>query len=390
MKVYLDNHSTTQVDPRVFDVMTPYFLEKFGNPSSKGHSFGWEAEAAVDNSKKIISSFLDCEEDEIIFTAGATESINIAHLGVAQTLFPKGNHIVTTEYEHSAVLDSLNLLSKKGFEITILPLTKEGIVDPERLKDALTDKTILVSVMTANNEIGTVNDVNEIGRLCKERNIVFHTDATQAVGRLNLSFKNINADMLSFSSHKIYGPKGIGVLIIKNKFKLTPIMYGGGQQKGLRPGTLNVPGIVGTARAIEIFSTDMKEEVEKLKRLRDKMFLDISSNLEGVKLNGSRDKRLPNNLNLSFNGVRSDNLINELHNIAISTGSACASEALTPSPTLKAIGLSDDEALSSIRIGIGRFNTEDEINFSTKRIIETVEKLRNQSPNYMNAGKQNG
>ncbi len=390
MKVYLDNHSTTQVDPRVFEAMTPYFLEKFGNPSSKGHSFGWEAEAAVDNSKMIISSFLDCEADEIIFTAGATESINIAHFGVAQAFFSKGNHIVTTEYEHSAVLDSLKLLGQKGFEITILPLTKEGVVDSDRLKNALTNKTILVSVMTANNEIGTVNDVNEIGTICRDRNIVFHTDATQAIGRINLSFKNINADLLSFSSHKIYGPKGIGVLVVKNKLKLPSIMFGGGQQKGLRPGTLNVPGIVGTAKAIEIFSKEMESEKERIKLLRDKMFFDITSNLEGVKLNGSRENRLPNNLNLSFAGVRSDNLINELRDIAISSGSACASETLTPSRTLKAIGLSNEETFSSIRIGIGRFNTEEDINYSSKRIIETVEKLRNQSPTYKNAGKQNG
>ncbi|OIP63209.1 MAG: IscS subfamily cysteine desulfurase [Ignavibacteria bacterium CG2_30_36_16] len=380
MKVYLDNHSTTQVDPNVFEAMKPYFLEKYGNASSKAHSFGWEAESAVEYAKEMISSFLGCESDEIIFTSGATESINIAHFGAAQELYSKGNHIVTTVSEHSAVLGSLKLLEKKGFEITILPLNKEGLVDPDRLKDALTDKTILVSVMTANNVIGTVNDVYEIGKICKQRNIVFHTDATQAIGRLKLNFNEMNADMLSFSSHKIYGPKGVGVLIVKKKLNLAPIMYGGGQQKGLRPGTFNTPGIVGTGKAIEIFSEEMEAEINRLRTLRDKMLFDISANLESVKLNGSKQCRLPNNLNFCFSGVRSENIINELRDVALSSGSACASETLKPDRSLKAIGLSDEEAYSSIRIGIGRFNTLEEIDYASKRIIETVEKLRTQSP----------
>lgn len=380
MKVYLDNHSTTQVDPNVFEAMKPYFLEKFGNASSKAHSFGWEAESAVEYAKEMISSFLGCGSDEIIFTSGATESINIAHFGAAQALYSKGNHIVTTVSEHSAVLGSLKLLEKKGFEISILPLTKEGLVDPDRLKDALTDKTILVSVMTANNVIGTVNDVYEIGKLCRQRNIVFHTDATQAIGRLKLNVNEVNADLLSFSSHKIYGPKGVGVLIVNKKLNLDPIIYGGGQQRGLRPGTLNTPGIVGTGKAIEIFSGGMEAEIKRLRTLRDKMLFDISANLSGVKLNGSKRYRLPNNLNLYFNGVRSENLITELRDIAVSSGSACSSETVKPNSTLKAIGLSDEEAYSSIRIGIGRFNTEQEIDYASKRIIESVNKLRSLSP----------
>jgi cysteine desulfurase len=383
--VYMDNNSTTQVDEEVFNAMKPWFLEKYGNASSKDHSFGWEAEAAVEYSRKQIGSLINAEGAEIIFTSGATESINLAHWGIAEAYGEKRKKIITTSIEHSAVIDSLQALEMKGFEIVILNVNQEGFIDIDHLKKQIDKNTLLVSIMTANNEIGLINDIETIGNICKERKVLFHTDATQAIGKFPFDLGMINADLVSFSGHKFYGPKGIGALYINRnkKIKLSPRSFGGGQEHGLRSGTLNVPAIVGMGKAAEICKQNMQEEPARIERLRNRLLNGIIDKLDDVKVNGSMNARLPNNLNLCFKYVKAENIIMNMRDVAVSTGAACTSASLKPNHVLKAIGLTEDEIKSSVRFGIGRFNTEEEIDYVINRVVETISKLRAYSPEYI-------
>jgi cysteine desulfurase len=381
----MDNNSTTRVDSEVFKAMKPWFLEKYGNASSKDHSFGWEADAAVEYSRKQIGALINAEGSEIIFTSGATESINLAHWGIAESYNNKGRRIITSAIEHSAVMDSLQALEKKGFEVIFLKVNNEGFIDIDQLKELVDNNTLLVSIMTANNEIGLINDIETIGNICKEKNVFFHTDATQAIGKIPFDLKALNADLVSFSGHKFYGPKGIGGLYINKskKIKLFPRSFGGGQEHGLRSGTLNVPAIIGIGKAAEICKIKMQDESTKIEELRNKLLKGITDKLEDVKVNGSMNERLPNNLNLCFRYVKAENIIMNIRDIAVSTGAACTSASLKLNHVLKAIGLTGDEIKSSIRFGLGRFNTEEEVDYVINRIVETINKLRSYSPEYI-------
>jgi cysteine desulfurase len=384
LPIYMDNNSTTRLDPAVFETMKPWFLEKYGNASSKDHSYGWEAEAAVENARKQIAFLINSDPSEIIFTSGATESINLAHFGIAESYSSKGKRIITTSIEHSAVLDSLRNLETKGFEIIYLKVNKDGFIDLDYLNTIVDENTLLVSIMTANNEIGTINNIEEIGKICKSKNVFFHTDATQAIGKIPFDVKSLNTDLVSFSAHKFYGPKGIGCLYInkEKRFKLPPRQFGGGQEKGLRPGTLNVPSIVGIGKAAEICRLVMDDESARITEMRNKLYHGIVNNVDEVNINGSMENRLPNNLNLSFRYTKSENILLNMKDVAVSTGAACASASLKPSHVLKALGLMDDAIKSSIRISPGRFTTEEEIEYVIKRIVETVNKVRSYSPEY--------
>jgi cysteine desulfurase len=383
--IYLDNHATTPIDPRVLDVMLPYFTEKFGNSASRQHQFGWEAEAGVELARKQIAELINANPKEIIFTSGATESINLALKGIALAYSEKGKHIITTQIEHKAVLDTCKRLEKWGFKVDYVQVDKYGLVDPDEIKKIITKETILVSVMFANNEIGTVEPIEEIGKICAEMNVLFHTDAAQALGKIPIDVQKMNIDLMSMSAHKLYGPKGVGALLIKKKMpkiKIVPIIDGGGHENGLRSGTLNVPGIVGFGKACEIAKNEMKEESERLRKLRDKLQNEIMSKLNDVYLNGHPEKRLPNNLNLSFDGVESEAIMMGMKEIAVSSGSACSSTSIEKSHVLKAIGLNDDLIAGAIRFGLGRFNTEEEIDYAINRVVEVVNNLRNISPRY--------
>jgi len=375
--IYLDNHATTPLDPEVLEAMLPWLTDKFGNAASKDHSYGWEAESIVKISRKKIAEFIGTQPNEIIFTSGATEAINLAHFGISESYSKRGKHIVTSAVEHNAVLDSLRALEKKGFELTILPVDNLGRISPDSVLKAIRKDTILVSIMTANNEIGNIYDINTIGKICKDHDVFFHTDATQAIGKIPFNVENV--DLASFSAHKIYGPKGIGALYIKSKnpkIKLNPLFYGGGHESGLRSGTLNVPGIAGFGKAVEIASNKFESESIRLSSYRSKMLKTFTDEPGGIRLNGDPDNHLPNNLNLCFEGIRSENFIMNLKTIAVSTGSACTSASLKPSHVLKALGLSDELAKSSIRFGLGRFNTEKEIDYVIKEVIKTIKELR--------------
>ncbi|MBM3725488.1 MAG: IscS subfamily cysteine desulfurase [Acidobacteria bacterium] len=385
LPVYLDNHATTPLDPRVLQAMLPYFTEKFGNAASRNHSFGWEAEEAVEKARKQIADLIGAHPKEIIFTSGATESNNLAIKGVFQMYAEKGNHIITAATEHKAVLDTCKHLEQEGARVTYLPLKGDGLIDLDMLREAITDKTILVSIMYANNEIGVVQPVAEIGRICKERGVLFHTDAVQAAGKIPVDVNRDGVHLLSLSGHKIYGPKGVGALYVRRKgprVQVTAQMDGGGHERGMRSGTLNVPGIVGLGEACEIARLEMDQEMARAGELRDYLKNRFLTELDEVFINGSMEHRLPHNLNISFAYVEGESLLMGINDIAVSSGSACTSATLEPSYVLKALGLGDDLAHTSIRFGIGRFNTREEVEYSANRLIEVVKKLRELSPLY--------
>ena len=384
--IYMDNHATTPVDPRVLDAMLPYFTDKFGNAASRNHAFGWESEAAVDQAREQIAKLIGASSPrEIIFTSGATESDNLALKGIAQSYKKKGNHIITCVTEHKAILDSCKVLEKDGFQVTYLGVNRDGSIDINRLEDAITEKTILISLMAANNEIGTLHPMSEIGRISKRKGILFHTDATQAVGKIPVNVDAMGIDLLSITAHKMYGPKGIGALYVRSSspgVKLTSIIDGGGHERGMRSGTLNVPGIVGFGQACHIARDEMKVEADRLTELRERLRERILSQLGEVYVNGHPTERLPGNMNLSFAYVEGESLLMGLKEIAVSTGSACTSTSLEPSYVLRAIGVEEELAHTSIRFGLGRFNTEEEVDFTVQRGVEEVRRLRAISPLY--------
>jgi len=386
LPIYMDYNATTPVDPRVLDEMLPYFTEKFGNAASRSHSFGWTAEEAVEAAREKLTAFVGgTSSKEIVITSGATEADNLALKGVAEYYASKGNHIITTTIEHKAILDTAKRLQKQGFEVTYLPVGKDGLVDPDDVRKAITDKTILVSVMLGNNEIGTVQPLEQIGAITKDKGILFHTDAVQGLGKIPFDVKTTNVDMVSMSAHKMYGPKGVGALWVrrsKPRVRLVAQMDGGGHERGMRSGTLNVPSIVGFAKAAEICMQEMPEESARTMALRDRLRRGIQDNLEEVNLNGSLEHRLPGNLNLSFAFVEGEAMMMAIKDVAVSSGSACTSASLEPSYVLKAMGVGDELAHSSIRFGIGRFTTEAEVDYVAKLVVEKVRKLREMSPLY--------
>ena len=377
--IYLDSHATTPVDPRVLEEMIPYFTEKFGNASSLDHPYGYDASIIVQESREKIAKAIGANMDEIIFTSGATESDNLALLGVMERNKDKGNHLITCVTEHKAILDTARHLESLGNKVTYLPVDEFGSINLEELKNSITDETVLISIMFANNEIGTIADVAEIGKIAHEKNVLFHTDAAQAVGHIAIDVQKLNIDLMSFSSHKIYGPKGIGALYIRSlmpRVKLDNIMFGGGQERNLRSGTLNVPGIVGFAKAIEISQKEMESENIKFKKWTDYMLDRLSE--AGAKLNGHPTNRLVHNLNIRFDGIESKAIINSVSKkIAISAGSACTTQMVEPSHVLLALGLEEEETHSAIRIGCGRFNTDEEIKIGTDEILHALELLEN-------------
>src|SRR6202162_4307255 len=373
LPIYMDNHATTPVDPRVFKAMTPYFTDTFGNAASRNHSFGWVAEDAVEKARKQVADLIGANNKEIVFTSGATESNNLALKGVAEMYAEKGNHIITAATEHKAVLDTCKRLEKHGIRVTYLPVQSNGLIDLEMLKDAITDKTILVSIMYANNEIGVLQNMAEIGKVAKAKGVLVHSDATQAVGKVPVNVIKDNIDLMSLTGHKIYGPKGAGALYVRRKsprVQITAQMDGGGHERGMRSGTMNVPGIVGFGKAAELCRLEMAEESKRLAHLRDKLKAKLESALDEVYVNGSIEHRLPHNLNMSFQYVEGESLLMGINDIAVSSGSACTSATLEPSYVLKALGLGDDLAHSSIRFGLGRFTTEEEIDYTAEKLID--------------------
>jgi cysteine desulfurase len=385
LPIYMDYHATTPMDPRVFEAIKPYFMETFGNSASRNHSFGWEAEEAVEKSRKQIADLIGATPKEIVFTSGATESNNLALKGVAEMYAEKGNHIITAATEHKAVLDTCKRLEKHGIRVTYLPVQANGLVDLDMLKEAITDKTILVSIMYANNEIGVLQNMAEIGKIAKAKGVLVHTDATQAVGKVPVNVIKDNIDLMSMSGHKIYGPKGVGALYVRRKsprVQITAQMDGGGHERGMRSGTLNVPGIVGLGEACALCQAEMSEESKRMAYLRDKLRSKLESQLDEVYVNGTMEHRVPNNLNISFAYVEGESLLMGINDIAVSSGSACTSATLEPSYVLKALGAGDDLAHSSIRFGLGRFNTEEEVDYVADKVIDVVKKLRELSPLY--------
>jgi len=382
LPIYLDNNATTQVDPRVFEVMIPFFLNDFGNAASKSHPFGWKAEEAVDYAREQIAALIGANEKEIIFTSGATESNNLAIKGVYEMYAAKGNHFITVTTEHKAVLDACKHLEKLGAEITYLPVGSDGLLRVEQVAEAIKPNTVLVSVMYGNNELGVIQPIREIGKLCKEKGVLFHTDATQTVGKIPVDVLADNIDLMSFTAHKMYGPKGIGALYVRRKnprVKVTAQMDGGGHERGMRSGTLNVPGIVGLGKACELARLEMDAEAIRLSALRDKLEKALL-NLEESYVNGNAEHRLPHTANISFKYVEGEGLMMGIKDIAVSSGSACTSASLEPSYVLKSLGLDDELAHSSLRFGLGRFTTEEEVDYTINCVTEAVNKLRDMSP----------
>ncbi|PYV55643.1 MAG: IscS subfamily cysteine desulfurase [Acidobacteria bacterium] len=376
LPIYLDNQATTPVDPRVLEAMLPYFTEKFGNPASRSHRFGWAADEAVQTARTQVADLIGASPKEVLFTSGGTEGDNLAIKGAAYAGKARGNHIITVVTEHKAVLDSCKHLETEGVQVTYLPVQKDGLIDLDQLVGAITDRTILVTIMHSNNEIGVLQPIVEIGRVCRQRGILFHTDAAQSIAKAPVNVTSQNIDLLSFSGHKLYGPKGVGAVYVREGVRLSPIIDGGGHERGMRSGTLNVPGIVGLGKACAIASAEMSKEACHTAGFRNRLRDRILGSLDGCYINGSMENRVPGNLNLSFARVDGQALLMGLSDVAVSSGAACTSAKLEPSYVLKALGLSDDLANSSIRFGIGRFNTEAEIDFVADRVIEVVSQLR--------------
>ncbi len=385
LPVYMDYHATTPVDPRVLETMLPYFTERFGNAASRNHEFGWTAEEAVENARAQIARLINATPKEIVFTSGATESDNLAIKGAAEMYREKGNHIITQVTEHKAVLDTCKRLEKYGYEVTYLPVQKDGRVDLEELRRAITPKTILISIMYANNEIGVIQPIAEIGKIAKEKGVLFHVDGVQAVGKVPVDVMKDNIDMLSISAHKMYGPKGVGALYVRRRnprVQLSAVIDGGGHERGMRSGTLNVPGIVGFGKAAEICQNEMPQESARMLALRERLKDGLFAKLDELYINGSMIHRLPNNLNISFAFVEGESLLMGINDVAVSSGSACTSATLEPSYVLKALGVGEDLAHTSIRFGLGRFNTQEEVDYVVDRVSEVVIRLRELSPLY--------
>jgi cysteine desulfurase len=382
--IYMDNHATTPVDPRVVQAMLPYFTDVFGNAASRSHSFGWTAEKAVEAARDQVGALIGASGKEIVWTSGATESDNLAIKGAAEFNHDRGNHVITAQTEHKAVLDTCKRLEKDGYQVTYLPVEKDGRVNPEAVRAAMTDKTTVVSIMLANNEIGVVNPIEEIGAIVKERGAVFHVDAVQGVGKIPFDVNTAKADLVSVSAHKMYGPKGVGALYVRRKprVRITAQIDGGGHERGMRSGTLNVPGIVGFGKAAELAGAEMATEAQRLLALRERLRNGIQSQITDTYVNGSMEHRLPGNLNISFAYVEGEAMLMGLKDVAVSSGSACTSASLEPSYVLRAVGVEEEMAHTSIRFGLGRFNTEEEVDYVVKTVVGKVKKLRELSPLY--------
>jgi cysteine desulfurase len=385
LPIYMDNHATTRVDPRVVEAMLPYFNEIYGNAASRNHEFGWRAEQAVDEGREQIAKLIGATAKEIVLTSGATESNNLAIKGAAEMYREKGNHIITEVTEHKCVLDTCKRLEKHGYRVTYLPVLQDGLIDLNQLKDAMCDETILVSIMAANNEIGILQPIKEIGQLCHDKGVLFHTDAVQAAGKVPFNVIESNVDLASVSAHKFYGPKGVGALYVRRRnprVQLVAQMDGGGHERGMRSGTLNVPGVVGMGKACEIARLEMAEESKRLFALRESLREQITSQLDEVYVNGSMEHRLPGSINISFAFVEGESLLMGINDIAVSSGSACTSATLEPSYVLKALGAGDEIAHSSIRFGLGRFNSQAEVDYVAAKVVDVVRRLRELSPLY--------
>jgi cysteine desulfurase len=383
--VYLDNNATTRLDPRVLEAMLPFFTERYGNAASRHHAFGRDAEEAVEQARAQVAELIGASPREIVFTSGATESDNLALKGVMAANKARGDHLITAVTEHHAVLDVAKRLAREGYRATYLPVDGDGLVTAEQVEEAITDRTVLVSLMAANNEVGALHPIEEIGALCKRRGVLFHTDAAQAAGKVPLDVERMGIDLLSVSAHKIYGPKGVGALYVRKqspRVRIEPQTDGGGHERGLRSGTLNVPGIVGQGAACVLCAEEMDAEAVRLTELRERLREGVMGALEGVKLNGHPTRRLPGNLNLSFEWVRGEALLMALRGVAVSSGSACTSANVEPSYVLRAMGLSEELAYGSLRFGLGRFTTSEQIDYVIAEVVRVVNRLREMSPTY--------